>query len=134
MAKKEKLSADAEVIVRLMNEQSLSFNNLVKSTGISWQHLYDALNKLMKRGITRFVKKDRYLSRSTYALFDFTSVDEAILQLSKRYSKVSLDDVADIVGKPPHKIVDEAYRAAKKLGVTIAPKSYRRHKQDVWDD
>ena len=120
---KRRLSADAKVVLALMEMQPLTFLDLCKRAGISKSQLYRIMHVLLGEKKVRVISDTPQVAERKYALEDYTTLEEVFIRFKEKYSEVSLDDLAYEVGESPRKIESKAYELAKKYGLKIGPET-----------
>lgn len=121
---RRRLSSDAKIIWALMKKQPRSFEGLRKKSGLSRSQFYPTIEFMIDRGIVKEIKNKPHLSKGQFALFNYTDLEEVFILMKNHVTRVSLDDLAQAVGKPPTEIEREAYRLAQKYEIRISSETY----------
>lgn len=124
-SRKKDLSSDAKILVVLMKEQPLTNAEIQIKAKISHATFYNTMPQLETWNIVKRVDYKYMIAISgfTDTLFELDAFLQSCIEKHGNFSSqvISLEDLANSVGKPPKDIEKDAYYLAKKYGFEIGP-------------
>jgi hypothetical protein len=122
ISQKQKLSSDAAIMAVLMKRQPLGKKELIHGAAID-DSTFSRVEPLLLREEVIKITNDKYY------LFNYEGdeiLEEVFNQLAKNGKLVvMIEEVADLVGRPPEDIRKQAYKIGKKYGVHIYYNNYQ---------
>ena len=122
--KKEEICCDVAILIALMKEQPLTKKELIEKSGFSKSQFYRRIPLLTDRAIVKEIDGKYVINVGGYKNA-YVELDNILRKLTRKYviRTVSLNDLANLVGKSPKEIEDAAYRLAEKYHIKIGPKT-----------
>ena len=121
LSKKMRMGSDAAVLVALMRRQPLEKRDLIREAKIDDSTFSRVEPLLLSRGLIG-------ITNDKYHLFNYEGGEE-LEEIFKKFVKdskylVTLEEVADLVGRSPEGIKDQAYKMGHRYGVHIYYNNY----------
>ncbi len=117
-SKKPHFSSDAAILVALLKKQPQGKSELIKNSGISGSSFSRDEPLLLREGAMKIIEEGYVLSN--YEKIDVDINEIFMILKGENRVEVTLEELANRMGKPPNTIIDQAYRLGKLYNIHIS--------------